>query len=224
MEAGMLAPDTDKARFNMVEQQIRPCDISDDRVLETLKTIPREHFVDEEYKALAFADTHIPLINGDVMMKPVQEAFMLQALNVQPGDRVLEVGTGSGFVTACLVHLGGKVTSYEIDNEVSTRAAEKLHELGMDSVDLVAGDIFAADLPEAGFDVIAVTGSVPEPSEKLDRLLAPGGRLFQVKGEEPVMCATLTTKHADGSLERKGLCETMLPPLQNAPRPARFVF
>lgn len=220
----MPARNIDKARFNMVEQQIRPCEISDQRVLDTLKAIPREHFVDAEYKSLAFADTHLPLINGDVMMKPLQEAFMLQALDVQPGDRVLEIGTGSGFVTACLLHLGGKVTSYEIDPSVSARAAERLHALGMDDARLEVGDIFAADLPDEGFDVIAVTGSVPEPSEKLDRLLAPGGRLFQVKGEEPVMCATLTTKSADGSLHRKGLCETLLPPLQNAPRPEKFVF
>lgn len=220
----MLAPDPDKARFNMVEQQIRPCEITDERVLDAFKAIPREHFVDDEYKALAFADTHLPLVNGDVMMKPLQEGFMLQALNVQPGERVLEVGTGSGFVTACLRHLGGRVTSYEIDPELSARAAERLHALGIDDVELVTGDIFAADLPEQGFDVIAVTGSVPEPSEKLERLLAPGGRLFQVKGEDPVMCATLTTREADGHLRHRGLCETSLPPLQNAPKKEKFVF
>ncbi len=220
----MLAPDPEKARYNMVEQQIRPCEITDDRVLEAFKAIPREHFVDEEYKALAFADTHLPLVNGDVMMKPLQEGFMLQALNVQPGERVLEVGTGSGFVTACLAHLGGRVTSYEIDPELGARAAERLHTLGFDDIELVTGDIFAADLPDGSFDVIAVTGSVPEPSEKLERLLAPGGRLFQVKGEDPVMCATLTTRDSDGELQRKGLCETSLPPLQNAPRKNAFVF
>ena len=220
----MLAADTDKARFNMVEQQIRPCDVSDQRVLEAFKAIPREHFVDDEYKSLAFADTHLPLINGDVMMKPLQEAFMLQALDVQPGEQVLEVGTGSGYMTACLLHLGGKVTSYEIDSHVSAHAAERLHALGMDDAALVVGDIFAADLPDEGFDVIAVTGSVPEPSEKLERLLAPGGRLFQIKGEDPVMCATLSTKNADGTLRQKGLCETALPPLKNAPQPKKFVF
>lgn len=220
----MLAPDPDKARYNMVEQQIRPCEITDDRILDAFKAVPREHFVDDEYKALAFADTHLPLINGDVMMKPLQEGFMLQALNVQPGERVLEVGTGSGFVTACLLHLGGKVTSYEIDAELSVHAADKLQALGLDGAELVAGDIFAADLPDGSFDVIAVTGSVPEPSEKLERLLAPGGRLFQVKGEDPVMCATLTTKDSDGNLQRKGLCETSLPPLRNAPKSETFVF
>jgi protein-L-isoaspartate(D-aspartate) O-methyltransferase len=193
-------------------------------VLDAFTVIPREHFVDQEYKALAFADTHVPLINGDVMMTPIQEALMLQALNVQPGEQVLEVGTGSGFVTACLVHLGGKVTSYEIDSHVSAHAAERLHTLGMDDAVLVVGDIFSADLPDEGFDVIAVTGSVPEPSEKLERLLAPGGRLFQIKGEDPVMTATLTTKNPDGSLRHKGLTETALPPLKNAPKPKTFVF
>ena len=218
----MLAADTDKARFNMVEQQIRPCDISDQRVLEAFKAIPREHFVDDEYKSLAFADTHLPLINGDVMMKPLQEGFMLQALNVQPGEQVLEVG--SGYMTACLLHLGGKVTSYEIDSHLSAHAAERLHALGMDDAALVVGDIFAADLPDEGFDVSFSLGSVPEPSEKLERLLAPGGRLFQIKGEDPVMCATLSTKNADGTVQQKGLCETALPPLKNAPQPKKFVF
>jgi len=219
----MLAPDTDKARFNMVEQQIRPCEILDERVLEVFKTIPREHFVDEEQRPLAFADTQLPLTNGEVMMKPLQEGIMLQALDVQPGDRVLEVGTGSGFVTACLTHLGGKVTSYEIAPELHTRAAERLAILGIEA-ELVTGDIFAAELPEHSFDVIAVTGSLPQPSEHLERLLAPGGRMFLIKGEPPVMCAILVTRTEDGTLLRKGLCETLLPPLKNAPQPEHFTF
>ncbi len=219
----MLAPNTDKARFNMVEQQIRPCDVIDERVLEAFKIIPREHFVDEEQRPLAFADTHLPLPNGEVMMKPLQEGIMLQALDVQPGDRALEIGTGSGFVTACLVHLGSKVTSYEIDSEQGIRATERLAELGIDA-ELVTDDIFATDLPEGGFDVIAVTGSLPQLSERLERLLAPGGRMFQVKGEPPVMCAILVTRAEDGTLLRKGLCETLLPPLKNAPQPEHFVF
>ncbi len=220
----MLAPDTDKARFNMVEQQIRPCEIIDERVLDAFKAIPREHFVDEGQQPLAFADTQLPLPNGEVMMTPLQEGYMLQALDVQPGDRVLEVGTGSGFVTACLLHLGGQVTSYEIDPELSARAGEKLAALGLNGARLVVGDIFEADLPEQSFDVIAITGSIPQACEKLERLLAPGGRLFQVKGEKPVMCATLITRTADGELLRKGLCETSLPPLQNAPKKEAFVF
>ncbi|HHI77111.1 MAG TPA: protein-L-isoaspartate O-methyltransferase [Gammaproteobacteria bacterium] len=220
----MLAPDPDKARFNMVEQQIRPCEIIDERVLAAFKAIPREHFVDESQRPLAFADTQLPLPNGDVMMKPLQEGFMLQALEVKPGERVLEVGTGSGFVTACLAHLGGRVTSYEIDPEQSARAAERLQALGIDA-ELVVGDIFEADLPEGSFDVIAVTGSLPCPSEKLERLLAPGGRMFLVKGEPPVMCATLVTRAEEGdALLRKGLCETLLPPLKNAPQPDHFQF
>ncbi len=219
----MLAPDPDKARFNMVEQQIRPCEIIDERVLEAFKTIPREHFVDADQQALAFADTQLPLPNGEVMMKPLQEGIMLQALDVRPGDRVLEVGTGSGFVTACLAHLGGKVTSYEIDPELSARAAERLAALGIEA-ELVVGDIFAAELPEAAFDVIAVTGSLPQPSSRLERLLVPGGRMFQIKGEPPVMCATLVTRAEDGTLLRKGLCETLLPPLKNAPEPEHFTF
>lgn len=220
----MLAPDTDKARYNMVEQQIRPCEITDERVLEAFKAIPREHFVDDSQQALAFADTQLPLANGEVMMTPLQEGYMLQALDVQPGDRVLEVGTGSGFITACLLHLGGRVTSYEIDPRLSARAAEKLAALGLDGADLVVADIFTVDLPEQEFDVIAITGSIPQACERLERLLAPGGRMFQIKGEAPIMCATLVTRDQDGELRRKPLCETALPPLKNAPQKKAFVF
>ena len=126
----MHAFDTEDARFNMIEQQIRPCEVIDERVLETLRSVPREHFVPEAYRPVAFADTHVPLSDGGVMMKPIQEGLMLQALAIQPGERVLEVGTGSGFVTACLRHLGGKVTSIEIDPQISASAGGRLAELG----------------------------------------------------------------------------------------------
>ena len=143
---------------------------------------------------------------------------------LKPGDRVLEVGTGSGFLTACLQSLGGKVTSYEIDADLSASAGERLAGLGLEGADLVVGDIFDADLADESFDVIAITGSMPKGAQSLERLLAPGGRLFVIKGTEPVMCATLVSRSEDGELLRKGLCETLLPPLQNAPKSEAFQF
>lgn len=220
----MTASDMEIARSNMIEQQIRPCEVIDERVLQTLKYVPRENFVDDAYRGLAFADIHVPIGQHSVMMKPVQEGIMLQALAVEEGDRVLEVGTGSGFTTACLAHLGGKVTSYEIDPALSVAAAARLAEIGIEGVELLTGDIFDAELPEQSFDVIAVTGSLPIDSERLLDLLAPGGRLFAILGEEPVMRATLVTRSQDGELRHSGLCETLLPALQNAPQPEKFHF
>ena len=137
----------ENARFNMIEQQIRPCEVIDTRVLETLKNTPRELFVGNDYQELAFADIHIPLRDGNVMMKPMQEGIMLQALDIQIGDKVLEIGTGSGFITACLLALGGEVTSYEIDFNQNETARRNLKEAGFEKADLIIGDIFLLGLP-----------------------------------------------------------------------------
>lgn len=157
-------------------------------------------------------------------MTPIQEGQMLQALDVQPGDRVLEIGTGSGFVTACLAHLGGKVDSYEIEPQLSEQAAGRLQSLGIHGVHLRIADIFSIGLPEGGFDVIAVTGSLPLENDGFTRALAPGGRLFAILGEDPIMQATLITRSIQGNIKREALSETLLPPLRNAPKPERFVF
>lgn len=220
----MLADDLERARFNMVAQQIRPNEVIDERVLDVLTTVPREKFVPKEYVGLAFADIGVPLPDGQAMMKPVQEARMLQALQVDETDQVLEIGTGSGFVTACLARLGACVTSYEIRAELSSAAAARLQALGVDNAELVVGDgLHGSQAPES-FDVIAVTGSVLVYPDGLEELLAPGGRMFVVIGEEPAMTATLVSRTADGDIWREGLFETVLPALDNAPRPNRFVF
>ena len=220
----MLANDLETARFNMVAQQIRPNEGIDERVLDVLQTVPRERFVPDAYQGLAFADVAIPLTDGQQMMKPWQEARMLQALNVQPGDRVLEIGTGSGFVTACLARLGGTVTSYEIEPDLSRAAAGRLDVLGVQDVELVVGDGLNPGLAPGSFDVIAVTGSVPVFPAELESLLAENGRLFVVVGEAPAMTAWLASTNADGEPWRESLFETVLPPLKNAPRPSHFVF
>jgi protein-L-isoaspartate(D-aspartate) O-methyltransferase len=220
----MLANDPETARFNMVAQQIRPWEVIDERVLDAFETVPREHFVDAEYKGLAFADVAIPLGEGQQMMKPAQEARMLQAIAVQPGDRVLEIGTGSGFVTACLAHLGGVVTSFEVHGSLSERAAERLRALGTKNIELVVGDGLHASFAPGSFDAIAITGSLPTYPAFLEPLLAPGGRMFAVVGEAPAMTAMLVTRNSNGELWKETLFETVLPALDHAPQPDHFVF
>ncbi len=213
------------ARFNMVEQQIRPCDITDESVLRVLQQIPREHFVPTTYQHLAFADTAIPLSDQHSMMTPRQEAILLQALAVQPGDKVLEIGTNSGFLSACLLALGGEVTSYEIAPDLHTNAATALHQYDpAHQTKLINGDIFQAELPTEHFDAIAVTGSVPTVPELFLSWLAPGGRLFCVVGEPPIMLAQCLTHHASGNVQTVNLCDMLLEPLQQTSPSDAFVF
>jgi len=213
------------ARFNMIEQQIRPCDITDESVLRVLQQVPREHFVPPAYQHLAFADTAVPLDDQHSMMTPRQEAILLQALAVQPGDRVLEIGTNSGFLTACLLALGGQVTSCEIIPELNARAAAELHEYDpAHQAELIADDIFQAEFPAHHFDAIAVTGSVSVVPDLFLSWLAPGGRLFCVAGEPPVMQAQRLVREMSGAVQVMNLCEMLLEPLQQAPRPEPFVF
>jgi protein-L-isoaspartate(D-aspartate) O-methyltransferase len=220
----MLANDLETARFNMVAQQIRPFEIFDDRVLDTLQAVPRELFVSKEYQGLAFADIAVPIGDGQQMMKPVQEAHLLQALNVQPGDSVLEIGTGSGFITTCLAHLGGVVTSYEIRPALAEIAAAQLRALEVRNIELVTGDGLHAALAPDSFDAIAVTGSLPSYPAYLEALLKPGGRMFVVVGESPAMTALLVSRNSDGEVWKEKLFETVLPALDNAPQPDHFIF
>lgn len=212
------------ARFNMVEQQIRPWEVLDERVLELLEASPREDFVPEGWRALAYADLSIPLGHGEVMMPPKLEARMLQALRVQPRDRVLEVGTGSGFVTYLLSRLGGQVHSVDIHEDFVEGARAKLAAHGVGNAALEVGDAARGWGAHAPYDVIAVTGSVPLLTEDFPRSLAVGGRLFVVVGEPPVMEALLITRTAEDGFVREALFETQLPPLVNAPRPESFEF
>ena len=220
----MLANDIETARFNMVVQQIRPNEVIDERVLDTLQTVPREKFVPDEYVGLAFADVAVPIGEGQSMMKPVQEARMLQALQVRDGDSVLEIGTGSGFMTACLAHLGGTVTSYETNETLSTAAAGRLEKLATGRFELVVGDGLHASLAPGSFDIIAVTGSLPTYPGFLEELLKPGGRMFTVVGEAPAMTAMLVSRNDEGDIWRENLFETVLPELEHAPQPNQFVF
>jgi protein-L-isoaspartate(D-aspartate) O-methyltransferase len=214
---------TDQARENMIEQQIRPWNVIDEDVLNVMKQIPREFFVPAEYKELAFADTEIPLPEGQSMMEPKIEARMLQALAIKPGDKVLEVGTGSGYVTACLDWLSDEVTSVEIFESLSTQAQEHLAAFGILDAKLIVDDVFTHEFNSL-FDVIAVTGSLPTPTDRFEKLLANGGRLFQVVGQGASARAQLVTRVADEIFHREELFETALPALINAPEPESFVF
>jgi protein-L-isoaspartate(D-aspartate) O-methyltransferase len=220
----MLAKDVELARRNMVLQQVRPWEVIDERVLEVIQQVPREAFVPEAYQGLAFADVEVPLGEGAAMMAPKLEARMLQALDVKPGEHVLEIGTGSGFVTACLVALGGQVLSIDIRGALTATARERLETHQVRNVKLETDDVFDHDFGNLRFDAIAVTGSLPHYDERFERLLQPGGRLFVVVGAAPAMEAMLVERVGDQAFRRQNLFETVLAPLENAPRPERFVF
>jgi protein-L-isoaspartate(D-aspartate) O-methyltransferase len=216
--------DVERARFNMVEQQIRPWEVLDQKVLDLLFRVRREEFVPPRYRALAFADLEIPLGHGEVMLPPKLEARMLQELALQPADRVLEVGTGSGYMTALLASLAAQVYSVDILGEFTETAARKLEAHGIANATLETGDAARGWDRHAPYDAIVLTGSVPLLAEGWLRALAPGGRLLAVVGEPPVMQARLVTCVAPGAYHTVGLFETCIPPLRNAPRPERFVF
>jgi protein-L-isoaspartate(D-aspartate) O-methyltransferase len=220
----MTAFDPERARHNMIQQQIRPWEVMDQRVLDTLQAIPREDFVPGGYRGLAFADIEVPIGHGEVMLAPKIEAKLLQALAIQPTDRVLEVGTGSGYLTACLARLSGHVVTIDRHGDFAEQARARLTALGIGNVEYLTGDAFATELAAAPFDVIAVTGSMPLPSDRLEGLLNDGGRLFAVIGEPPAQEAQLVIRIREGVLRRENLFETVVPPLQNAPRPEAFVF
>lgn len=216
--------DIEQSRYNMVEQQIRPWDVLNQNVLDLLFKVRREDFVPEAHKALAFVDMEIPLGHGQSMWTPKLEARAIQELDIRPTDRVLEIGTGSGYLTALLASKAGEVVSVDIVPEFTASATLKLRAHGFGNVVLRSGDA-ARDWPdEAGFDVIVLTGSTPLLSDALVRRLRVGGRLFAITGEAPVMEAQLITCSAPGTTRSVTLFETCVAPLQNAPHPALFVF
>lgn len=214
----------EQARFNMLQQQIRPWDVVDERVLAAMDTTPRENFVPEAYRNLAFADICIPLAHGQVMMPPRVEARMLQALAIKPTDSILEIGTGSGYVTALLAKLGRHVLSVDIHADLTREAEQKLHDNKIQHVNLQTGDASEGwDKLQATYDVIAITGSLPALQETFQYNLAFGGRLFCIVGESPVMSAALITRVGEHEWSHETLFETDLPALENAVAPQDFV-
>lgn len=213
----------DFARQQMVEQQIRAWDVLDQHVLDVFSEVPREHYVPPVYAELAFADTEIPLGHGESMMTPTHEGRMLQALATGPRDRVLEIGTGSGFVTACLARLGQSVVSLDVYPDFIDAARHKLDRAGIENVQLLEMDAMR-ELPEGAFDVIAVTGSVEKFDPRFVEALAPGGRLFIVVGKGPAMDARIITRSAEHDWHSESVFETRLKPLVNGSLPPQFSF
>lgn len=214
----------EKARFNMIEQQIRTWEVLDSNVLQLFQQIPREDFVPPQYKGLAFADIEIPIGHAQTMLPPKIEGRILQTLEVKKTDTVLEIGTGSGHLTALLASLARQVRSVEIVPELSTQAGTRLESRGIDNVVLEVGDA-AHGWPEHGsYDVIVYTGSLPMLPKNIQQQLKVGGRLFAVVGEPPAMEAVMIQCVATNNYRQQALFETCLPPLVNAPQFSRFEF
>lgn len=222
----MMPPqlDFEHARFNMVEQQIRTWDVLDQQVLDLLLRLHREDYVPEQYRALAFADMEIPLGHGEKMLQPKLEARMLQELDIVSSDRILEVGTGSGYMTALLASLGSHVYSVDLISQFTQSAAAKLAAHGITNVTLETGDAARGWNRHGPYDVIVLTGSVPMLPEAFQKSLNPGGRLLAVVGELPVMEERLITEVSAGAYNTVALFETCITPLKNALQPERFVF
>jgi protein-L-isoaspartate(D-aspartate) O-methyltransferase len=214
----------EQARFNMVEQQIRPWEVLDQEVLDLLYVVRREEFVPQAYRELAFSDLEIPLGEGETMMAPKIEARVLQELAVKPSDKVLEVGTGSGYLTALLAHRAAHVYSVEINPTLKAFGDANLRRAGVRNVTVELGDAARGWPNYAPYDVIVLTGSTPVLPESLPAQLMPRGRLFAVVGEPPVMSARLVTCVTDGSYSTVDLFETLLAPLENAAQREKFVF
>jgi protein-L-isoaspartate(D-aspartate) O-methyltransferase len=216
--------DIEQARFNMVEQQIRPWEVLDPKVLDLLFRVRREDYVPPVYRSLAFVDMEIPLGHGEAMWAPKIEARALQALQLKPSDRVLEVGTGSGYFTALLAHQASVVVTVELHADLKERAEQAFRAHGLTQVQCRLGDA-ARDWAEDGaFDTIVLTGSTPLMPEAFFRRLNPGGRLFAVVGEGAIMSARLVTATAAGVFRTDSLFETRVKALENALEPARFSF
>lgn len=214
----------EQSRFNMIEQQIRTWEVLDPVVLTLLKDVPREDFVPPQYLGLAFADLEIPIGHGQMMLSPKMEARIVQSLNLKKTDKVLEIGTGSGYMTALLAKLAQQVVSVDCVPELTTIARKNLQRHNITNVTLEVGDAAHGWTANAPYDVIVLTGSVPVLPEGLQEQLTIGGRLFAVIGEAPVMEATLIRRVADQAFRSVVLFETCVPELTGAPQPERFSF
>jgi len=214
----------EQARFNMVEQQVRTWEVLDPQVLDALREVPREDFAPSDYRRLAFSDLRIPLGHDQVMMKPIEEGRMLQTLEIQPGQRVLEIGTGSGFTAACLAQLGASVLSIEVVEKLADRARRRIERLSIEGVAVQHADALGVFDPAEQFDAVAVTGSAAEIPERFLNWVKPGGRLFAVRGFSPIMEAVSMTRSQHDHWQIDSLFDTDLPRLIGAEDRPQFEF
>ena len=215
--------DSEFARRQMVAQQLRTWQVSEPSVLAVLSELHRDQFTPTQYQDLAFADTEIPLPHGQVMMTPVVEGRLLQLLKLEPQHNVLEIGTGTGFLTACLARLSAAVTSIELFDDLMSMAESNLADAGIDNIELMCMDA-SAELPKGQFDAVAVTGSLPLFDTRFVDAVKPGGRLFVIVGDPPVMDARIVTRKGENDWQTTSVFETNLRPLANVPRPSEFSF
>ena len=214
----------EQARLNMIEQQIRPWEVLDQTVLDLLHLVHREDFVPEEFRQLALADVTIPLANEQVMMTPKLEARLLQALDIQDNESVLEVGTGTGYLTALLAKLASQVESIDVFEDFTNSARKALDAYALDNITLDTRDFFQEQQTARTYDVVVITGSMPSLDSRLNELLAVGGRLFVIVGESPVMEALLISRVSENDWQQESLFETELPPLLGVEVRSAFEF
>jgi len=215
---------TDQARFNMIEQQIRTWEVLDPVVLDLLGEVHREDFIEASQLGLAFADVELPIGHGQTMLSPKIEGRILQALNIKRTDKVLLVGTGSGYLTALIAKLAKHVDALEIIPELSAQAEVRLQKQNIHNVTLYVLDAFSGYTTDKTYDVIVFAGSLQLHPSAAEQMLNIGGRMFAVVGEMPIMQATLTQRLNEGSCRKETLFETCLPPLVNAPQSVKFEF
>lgn len=212
------------ARSQMTYQQVRAWSVLPPEVLAIFEELPREDFVPEAWRGAAYGDLAIPLGDGQHMLTPTVVGRILQAVTVRRPDRVLEIGTGSGYLTACLARLGASVQSLEIRPELARRARQNLRAAGVGNAEVIDADAFHWQGAHPNYDVVVITGSLPEYDARFESLLAPGGRLFAVAGQAPVMEARLVRLDAGGARDVHSLFETVIDPLTHAAMPDRFHF
>ncbi len=213
----------EQCRHNMVEQQVRPWDVLDDKVLLTLEQIPRDAFVPEKYKNLAYADTAIPLNDSQSMMHPVVEGRILQSMTIQPEDSILEIGTGSGYLTACMAHMGCHVDSVEIDEALAQQAEKNLQQAGITNISIRCGNGLELEAGKS-YDVIVLTGSIGEIPDTLKQALNINGRMFAVSGSAPAMQAHVITRTAENDWADEVIFETVQDTLVHGEKKPSFEF
>lgn len=220
----MINTAVEQARFNMIEQQVRPWNVLDGDVLQLLSAVKREEFVPTAHKGIAFADLEVPLGHGQVMLAPRLEARLLQDLAVKKTEKVLEIGTGSGFMAALLGAQAQRVLSLELVPELVTLARDNLQRASVGNVDVRQADGSQGAAADGPFDVILLSGSVAVVPPALLQQLKVGGRLAAIVGDEPVMCATIITRHSETDFRTAQPWDTIAPRLQNFAEPSRFSF